>query len=218
MSEVDAVPPFDAVALDVLERVTIGETQWRPIRSALGVTGFGVNAFSAASAGLELIEAHDEQSAGAGGHDELYVVLTGHARFLIDGHELDAPPGMLVHVRRGATRQAWATKVDTTALVVGGRPGEALPVAPFECWYAAEPAYQAGDYDEAIRIAFAGLVTWPEHHHILYQLACFYALAGRPEEAVEYLRRAVQSDDQVRSWARDDHDLDAVRDREDYPG
>ena len=63
----------------------------------------------------------------------------------------------------GVHREATAGAAPTTVVVVGGRPGSALPVSPFEYWYAAEPAYQAGDFDEAVAIAREGLADYPDH-------------------------------------------------------
>ncbi len=54
---------------------------YRPIRRAMGVTAFGVNAYTGRDAGDEVIEPHDEQGHGSGRHEELYVVLTGRAEF-----------------------------------------------------------------------------------------------------------------------------------------
>ena len=51
---------------------------WLPLRRALGVTGFGIAAWTAAAAGDPLIEPHDETTSGAGDpHEELYLVLEG---------------------------------------------------------------------------------------------------------------------------------------------
>ena len=102
-------------------------------------------------------------------------------------------------------------------MVVGGRPGDALPVSPFEHWYAAQPAYDAGDYAAATAIASGGLQDHPEHGALHYQLACYAALAGDRTAALDHLRAAFAADPRTREWARDDHDLDAVRDDPDYP-
>jgi tetratricopeptide (TPR) repeat protein len=184
----------------------------------LGITGFSSNAYTADAAGDPLIEPHDETSAGAGGHEEMYVVVTGAASFIVDGEAVDAPAGTLVFVPPGVHRSAVASADATTVLVVGGRPGDALPVSPFEHWYAAIPAAESGDYRRAIEIASAGLVDSPDHGTLHYVLACLDALAGEREEAFSHLRVAFENDPRTREWAASDSDLDSLRDDPEYPG
>ena len=69
-----------------------GELEWRPIRRTLGIEAFGINAYTA-NAGELVVEEHDETGAGAGHHEELYVVVTGRATFSVDGKSFDAPVG-----------------------------------------------------------------------------------------------------------------------------
>jgi tetratricopeptide (TPR) repeat protein len=176
------------------------------------VTGFGVAAWTAAAAGDALIEPHDETSSGAGGHEELYFVVAGRATFTVAGEEIDAPTGTVLFIDVGTPRSAVAAEPDTSVLVVGGRPGAALPVSPFEHYYAAQPAYDAGDYDRAAAIAAEGLRDHPEHPLIHYQLACYRALAGRLDEAREHLDIAFAGDERTRKWAAEDEDLAALRD------
>lgn len=191
---------------------------WRPIRRTLGLTGVGANAYTARRAGEELIESHDELSPGAGGHEELYVVISGRATFVVDGREIDAPAGTLLAIDVGVRRQAMAAEGETTVLVLGGKPGAAAPPSPFEYWYAAEPAYRSGDYEAAIETARPGLAHHPTNPGLNYNLACYAALAGRGDEAVGYLRVALQSgDERVPKWAADDADLDSIRGRDDFP-
>ena len=116
-----------------------------PVRIRFGIESFGVNAYSA-SAGGRVIEEHDELSAGAGRHEELYFVAEGHARFTLDGEEIDAPAGTFVFVsdpkvRRGAV----AVGERTTVLVVGGVPGRLFQASPWEAWLEAAPFLDAGE-------------------------------------------------------------------------
>ncbi len=210
-------PPFEVTRLQELERIALGDMIWRPIRRTLGVTAFGINAYTGADPGAQVIEPHDETSTGAGGHEELYLVITGHAAFIVGGEPVDAPAGTLVLVPPGVPREATARAADTTIVVVGGKPGAGLPVSSYEHWYAAEPAYAAGDYDEAIAIASQGLADAPDHPVIHYQLACYHALAGRRAEALAALRVAVEGEPRTRAWAADDADLDSIRDDPAYP-
>jgi hypothetical protein len=104
------------------------DARWTPIRNHFGITAFGVNAYTARKAGDRLIGEHDHADPADEQHEELYLVHTGHARFRLDGREVDAPAGTFVSVPDVSTvRSATALADDTVALVVGGEPG-----APYE--------------------------------------------------------------------------------------
>lgn len=118
------------VALDGIPRAAEPcdpSLDWRPVRHHLGISSFGVNAFLAAAAGDRVVELHDEE----GGHEELYVVVRGAARFVLDGVQHDLPAGSMVLVAPGSRREAFATAPDTAVLVMGGRPGS-HPVSEWE--------------------------------------------------------------------------------------
>ena len=54
--------------LDEIEGIPLfGTLVWKPIRKTLGVTAFGINAYTAANAGDEVVEKHTEQQLG---HEE----------------------------------------------------------------------------------------------------------------------------------------------------
>lgn len=197
--------------LDELDRVPLEEAGfWRPVRRTLGVTAVGVNAYTADAPGDPLIEPHDERSPGSGRHEEVYVVLTGVAAFTVAGERIEAPAGTLLRIDVGEERAAVAAAPDTTVLVIGGRPGAALPASPFEFWYAADAPYRAGDYERAVAIASEGLADHPEHGGLNYQIACYQALAGNRDAAARHLRVAFASDPRTRAWADEDPDLDGV--------
>jgi hypothetical protein len=140
----------------------------------------------------------------------MYVVLTGHASFKVGEEEIDAPAGALVVVPPGTHREATATEPDTSVLVIGGAPGAAGPITPFEYWYAAQPAYDAGDYDRAYEIASEGLDDHPRHGSLNYQLACYAALGGKPDVARRHLEIAYEGDARTREWAKTDEDLRSI--------
>jgi quercetin dioxygenase-like cupin family protein len=75
------------------------------------------------------VELHDESGAG---HEELYVVVRGSARFVVDGEEHAVDAGGLVLVAPGSTREAFATAPDTAVLVVGATPGRPFAVSDWE--------------------------------------------------------------------------------------
>ena len=45
----------------------------------------------------------------------------------------------------------------------------------------------------------------------LYNLGCYTCIAGRNDEALDYLGKAFEKDDSMREWAKDDSDLDSLR-------
>ena len=197
--------------LSALLKVPVAGTIFRPIRKPLGVTAFGINAYTGEKAGDLVIEPHDETGAGSGKHEELYVVMTGAARFVVAGEEIDAEAGSFVLVQPDQHRVAHAAQDDTTVLVIGGKPGTAGPISPFEYWYLAEPAYQAGEYAKAYAIASEGLTDHPTNTSLHYQLACYAALDGRRDEARRHLEIAF-NDPRAREWAANDSDLASLQD------
>ncbi len=187
-----------------------GTLRWTPVRRHFDVRAFGVNAYTATDAGQDVVEEHTEES---NGHEELYVVLAGHARFTLDGEEVDAPSGTLVFLRDPAVRRAAvALEAPTTVLALGAKPGEPHQVSAWESWFAATPKGLAGDREGAIAEIRAGFEHNPEHPMLFYQLACWEALDGRSDDALEHLNRAVElGGDRYREYASDDEDLDSIR-------
>jgi mannose-6-phosphate isomerase-like protein (cupin superfamily) len=208
--------PFRTLQISDLEPVPAldGKLLWHPLRHALGVSAFGVNAYTAPRAGDDVVEEHTEGS----GHEELYVVLAGSARFTIDGEQLDAPAGTCVFLPDGETqRYAVALEDGTRVLAVGASPGKPFEVSAWEWAFRAEPHREAGDWDGAAAIVAEGLAEKPGNARLLYELACIEALAGHPDEAVEHLRAALAAEPQLRDRAAGDSDLDPLRDRPDFP-
>jgi tetratricopeptide (TPR) repeat protein len=46
-----------------------------------------------------------------------------------------------------------------------------------------------------------------------YNLGCFYAVRGRAEKAIPYLRSGIELNPSLREWAKTDSDLDSIRSR-----
>jgi tetratricopeptide (TPR) repeat protein len=190
-----------------------GAIAWHPVRRTLGIGAFGVNAYSAAVPGDALIEEHDELGPGAGRHEELYVVIRGHARFTVDGEPVDAPAGTLVFVPDPSSRRSAVAFAEHTAvLVVGGRPGEAYGPSPWEDAVLAAVYAQQGEEAMARGAVATALAAHPDNPRVLYNVACAEALIGEREAALEHLARAVAIEPEAGEWARDDRDFDAIRD------
>ena len=191
-----------------LARIAVAGTIMRPIRRPLGVSAFGINAWTGAAAGDLVIEPHDELNPGGGRHEELYVVVTGHAEFELDGETIDAPAGTIVFARPEQQRTARARADDTTVLVIGGKPGAAGPPSPFEYYFVA-----AGESDpaRAYEVCAEGLEHYPDHPSLHYNLACFAARCGAARGRAAAHRGGVRGGARAREWARDDSDLDSIR-------
>ena len=113
-----------------------GEAPWRAVRLELGIGSFGVSAYVAEAAGDVLTPEHDEVEESGTRHEELFFVGSGRAAVTVAGETIDAPAGTLVYVRdpevvRGAT----AVEAGTTLLAVGGEPGKAYELSPWERKY-----------------------------------------------------------------------------------
>jgi len=171
--------------------------RWHPIRPLLGVRAIGVSAYSAREAGETVVEPHDEASDGRG-HEELYVVMTGGARFTLDGEELDARPGTLVLVRPGTHREAVATEPDTLVLAVGGPP--TFDPAGSEWLELARPHFES-DPERGAGLLDRGIEEVPASAAIPFGRALLAASHGRDEEALEHLRLAIERDGRLRAEA-----------------
>jgi oxalate decarboxylase/phosphoglucose isomerase-like protein (cupin superfamily) len=113
-----------------------GEAEWKPVRIHFGIRAFGSNAYVARRSGDEVIGEHTETDESGTRHEELYYVIAGHATFTVDGDEVDAPAGTFVYVRDpDASRRAVAHEPGTMVLCLGGTPGEAFAVSPWERKY-----------------------------------------------------------------------------------
>jgi tetratricopeptide (TPR) repeat protein len=213
-------PPYLVTSLDEIEEVPAvgGTLRWKPVRRTLDVRAFGINAY-AADAGQDVVEAHDESGSGAGGHEELYLVVRGRARFTLDGEEHDAPAGTLVFAGEPRVRRsAHAVQDGTLVLAIGADPSGRYRVSPWEHWFIAEARSGAGDHDAAIATMTAAREEQTGNPAYHFNFACFLARAGRLDEAVAELARALEAaPETVQEWARGDADLDPLRDRPDWP-
>jgi len=183
---------------------------WRPIRRTLGISAFGVNAYRA-DPGQSVVEDHTEEGLG---HEELYVVVAGRARFELDGETFDAPAGTLVFLREPAVRRhAVAEEVGTTVLAIGGKPGEPFAPSDWEWAFAAAPLAAEEDWEGAAELLRQGLEERGERPRLLYDLGCYEARASRLDEAEAHVKRAIELDPTIAEWAVRDDDLAAIRGR-----
>jgi hypothetical protein len=201
LDDVDGVPVF-------------GTLVWKPVRRELGVTAFGINAYTAAAPGDEVVEDHTEEQLG---HEEVYAVVAGHAVFTVDGEEVDAPAGTLVYLDDPKQRRAAvAREAGTTVLAIGGVPGT-HEVSAWEYLFATLPARDAGDYETARQMLEQSVAEHPELPALHFHLACIEALCGNSERALDELEIAVAAAPRFRDAAQTDEDLDSIRDDPRFP-
>ncbi|MBT9255305.1 hypothetical protein KMZ30_06910 [Phycicoccus sp. KQZ13P-1] len=195
--------------LDEIEEFEDAGSHYRPIRHHLGITAFGVTAWTAHQTGDVVINRHDQDDPTA--DQELFLVLRGHAVFQIDGEQLDAPTGTLVSAPPGTDRMATATKDRTTILLVEGTPGAAYEARGWELWAPLAPLYQEGAYREVADQLRTVVASHPQYPMLFFNLACCESQCGRASEAVEHLRKAIEMSEAFRDSARNDSDLDPIR-------
>lgn len=204
---------WQTARLDQLAR-SEGRSEWIPVRRHLGVKAFGVNAW-AGDAGDSVIREHEEESTG---HEEVYVVLSGHAEFTVGGETVDAPAGTIVVVRDPATKRgATATASGTLLLTVGAKPGAPYEPQPWEINSEVFPLFDRGDFAAAKELLVEALADRPEAGGVLYNLACAESQLGEKEAALEHLRRAVEISDEFAEYAGSDADLEAIRSDPRFP-
>jgi tetratricopeptide (TPR) repeat protein len=208
---------WQSVRIDEIEPIPVvdGTLLWKPLRRTLDIGAFGMNAYVAPSAGDEVVEEHTEQSLG---HEEVYVVLTGRATFTLNDETLDAPAGTVLFVRDPLVkRHARAEEPGTQVLAVGGPREAPYEPSPWEDYFAAERHRISGNYEAYVAELEDAAARRPDHPATLYNLACAEALAGRPDDALRHLRRALELKPDWAEMASKDDDFASLRDRPDWP-
>jgi len=204
---------FAVARLDEIDEIDDGHRPFRPVRLHFGIMTFGVTAVTAQSDGDRLINEHEEAEPESG--EELYVVISGHATFELNGETEDAPTGTFVHVSPGVKRTAFAQTAGTTVLAIGAGPaGRPYEPSGWELFTSLYPLFESGDYEEGADRAQALIASDPPYWGVYYNTACFEARAGRPDAALAHLRRAAElAPSFVAELARTDDDLAALREQ-----
>jgi tetratricopeptide (TPR) repeat protein len=199
---------YEIASLADLESVKgPGTLRWTPVRKHFGITAFGINAYTASEAGQDVVEEHTEERLG---HEEVYLVVSGRATFVLDGEEHEVPAGSAVFLRDPKVKRfARAEEPGTTVLAIGGKPGQ-HEISAWEFFFAAY-AVADEDPDRALAEIEAGLAARPDHPALYYHLACINAKAGRLDAARKALDRALELDPELQKWADEDEDLAPLR-------
>lgn len=207
--EEETTASYGIARLEEIEETDDGRCPYRAVRHHFGITTFGATTWTAKHPGDRLLNEHDEKDE----FDELYLVLSGTARFELAGDSVEAQPGTFVHVPPGVMRTAFAQEAGTTILAVGGgREGEPYRPVGWEVWSPLRPLFEAGRHEELVARAqplLEGGLPYPE---LFYNVACSESLLGRTDDALGHLRRAVELMPEIKRFARSDEDLTALRD------
>lgn len=205
---------FRVASISEMEVPSSLTNRWAPVRRRLEVGSFGINAWTA-DAGSEVITEHDEVGPRARRHEELYLVVKGHATFAVDGETVDAPVGTFVFVHDpAAKRKAVAEGEETTILVVGGAPGEVYTPPHWERSAPALGYFATEEYDKAHDALVEAHEQFPDDPTVLFNLACAESLLGRTDDAIGHLQQSIQIDESFKELAKTDTDFDAIRDDE----
>ena len=195
--------------LDDIEEFDDAGCHYRPIRHHLGITAFGVTAWTGRAAGDLVINEHDDDDPTA--DQELFLVLRGHAVFELDGDRVDAPAGTLVFAPPRIKRTASAKEDGTTIVALEGTPGKAYEARGWELWAPLAPLYGAGEYAEVADRLGVIVTASPQYPMLFFNLACCESRCGRTRDALDHLRRAIEMSEEFRASARADSDLDPIR-------
>jgi hypothetical protein len=195
--------------LDEIDEFADAGSHYRPIRHHLGITAFGVTAWTAHAAGDVVINEHDEGDPTA--DEELFLVLRGHAVFDLDGNSVDAPSGTLVYAPPGTRRTASARQDGTTIIAVEGTPGAGYEARGWELWAPLVDLYGAGEFAQVADRLSALVAASPQYPMLFFNLACCESRCGRTSEALEHLRKAIEMSEEFRDSAKNDSDLDPIR-------
>jgi hypothetical protein len=201
---------YSVANVDDIEEFSDAGCHYRPIRHHLGITAFGVTAWTAHAAGDLVINEHDEGDPSA--DQELFLVLRGHAVFELDGERVDAPAGTLIFAPPGTKRTASAKQDGTTVILLEGTPGKAYAARGWELWAPLAPLYFAGEYAEVADRLGAVVAASPQYPMLFFNLACCESRCGRTGDALDHLRQAIEMSEEFRASAKADSDLDPIRD------
>jgi quercetin dioxygenase-like cupin family protein len=206
---------YEVAHIDDLERFRVDDEGllWRPVRRRLGITAFGVNAYTAEKGDERVVEEHEEKD----GHEELYFVASGRATFLLGGEEIDAPAGTFVYASPETKRGAVATEPKTTIVAFGAKAGVPHEISGWENIFAAFGHLKNGDEETGRETISAALADKPDAWQGYYNAACFESLTKNREATFEHLRRAIELDEKAREHAEKDEDFDWLRDDPEFP-
>ena len=182
--------------------------RWTPLRKHFGVTAFGINAYTATEAGQDVVQEHTEERLG---HEELYVVLTGRATFVLDGEEPRRPAGSVVFLRDPTVKRYARAEEPGRRCSRGRQAGTARGLGLGVLLRRLRVA-DDGDYEGALAELDAGLArSAPTTRRCSTTARGILSRAGRLDEARAALDPRARARSGLHRWADEDDDLAALR-------
>jgi mannose-6-phosphate isomerase-like protein (cupin superfamily) len=96
---------------------------FRPIRRALGVTAFGINQEEWPAHA----DGHPDHDHTGDGQEEVFYVLEGSGKMVVDGEDVELKPGRYVFVEAESRRKIFAGDDGIKLIAVGSPPGAYKP-------------------------------------------------------------------------------------------
>jgi tetratricopeptide (TPR) repeat protein len=87
-----------------------------------------------------------------------------------------------------------------------------------EAWDTVRPLYDAGRYAEAADRGRELLEEYADHGRLNYNVACCESLAGRTDDALAHLQRAIAIWEGCRDMAKNDPDFARIRNEPEFAG
>ena len=195
------------IHLDEIESLPAlgGALAWKPVRLALGIDAFGINAYRTENVGDLVVDDHADPQ------EELYVVVgaargsartTRSSRRRPGRRSYSRRTSIALRTRRSAGRRCWRSAAPRG----GSSPRRGSTGS------APRRSSTLGRLDEARKAIAEGLERHPEAG-FHYPRARVAAAEGDTESALEHLRRAVAADPSALEQARNDRLLGALADR-----
>jgi tetratricopeptide (TPR) repeat protein len=120
-------------------------------------------------------------------------------------------PALLSTVYYGLGLASKAEAARRRALHLAERHAELHPDDPRALYLGAVVLARTGDHQQSLNWARRALAIDPEESSILYNVACAYAIMGRPEESMACLEKVLTHGAWYKNWAENDSDLDSLR-------
>ena len=120
-------------------------------------------------------------------------------------------PALLGSALRGLGLKAESDEAYRRTVALAQKHLEVNPGQTRALYFGAIALCQLGErLDEALEWAERALRIDPEEPQVLYNVACVYALTGKPERAIDCLAKTVVHGDLWRGWMENDSDLEAL--------